>query len=250
MTFVGITSHVHGRKKKEWNEYKCRHFIIYYKEAPLDFVKTIEEAAEDYYAEITNSLGFTRYKSWSWDKRAKIYIYNDSEDYTTSSQQAKWSHGSASVRDKVIRTFPAAHGFFDSVLPHEMGHIIFREFVGFKADVPLWFEEGVAMYQEKARRWGANREVKEAMDDGRFIPLGDLTNMRLYSSTDRALVEFFYAESASAVYFIITELGEHRFANFCKQLKRGKRFEEAIRSVYIRYKDIDDLNKAWVNYIK
>jgi hypothetical protein len=234
----------------EWKEYKRQHFIIYYKDAPFDFVETVERSAERYYVEITRNLGFTRYKGWSWDERAKIYIYDDMNDYVESSKQAGWSSGAALPKLKIIRTFPSAHGFFDSTLPHELGHIIFREFVGFKARVPAWFEEGVAMYQEKAKRWGAHDEVRKAMENGTFKPLNELSIMRVKHGTKRDLINLFYAESASIVNFMINEFGDQRFVHFCRKLKDGNPFSWSLDSVYARFKDVDDLNDAWVKYLK
>lgn len=234
----------------EWNEYKRQHFIIFYKDAPFDFVQTVEQTAEQYYADITENLGFTRYKGWNWDDRAKIYIYNDADDYVESGKQAGWSHGAASPRDKTIRTFPSAHGFFDSTLPHELGHIIFREFIGFKARIPSWFEEGVAMYQEKARRWGAHAAVRKAMAEGTFKSLDELSLMPPTYGTSRDMVDLFYAESASIVNFMIGELGRQRFIRLCRKLKKGGPFEWAVDSVYARFKTVDDLNKAWVRYLE
>ena len=233
-----------------WKEYRSHHFIIYYKDAPRDFIKSIEEMAEYYYREITSNLGFMRHESWSWDKRAQIYIYRDADDYRESAQQARWSSGMAAVREKVIRTFPAAHGFFDSTLPHELGHIIFREFVGFSVDIPLWLDEGVAMYQEKARRWGANAFVARAHAEGRFIPLTELGAMRLLRDTPDETVELFYASAASAVYYLITEFGQYKFAQLCRRLRSGVPFEKALYDTYIRFKNVADLNEAWVTYLK
>jgi len=219
---VSVNGSVYAKKKgKVWKEYKKSHFIVYYKKAPFDFVETVERAAEEYYVKISRNLGFTRYKGWSWDERAKIYIYDDADDYVESGKRAKWSHGVASPKDKIIRTFPSAHGFFDSTLPHELGHIIFREFIGFKARIPVWFEEGVAMRQEKAKRWGAERTVKKSLKNGTFIPLDELTQLRLYRDSDTALVSLFYAESASIVNFIINEYGKHRFVRLCRKLQGG-----------------------------
>ena len=134
---------------REQKEAKNSDFVVYYKDVPIGFVDSVIEAAERYYSEITRDMGFTRYNGWTFDERAKIYIYMDKDDYVDSARQSGWSHGSDQTRQKIIRTFPAAHGFFDSILPHELGHIIFREFVGFYIDIPLWFEEGIAMFQEK-----------------------------------------------------------------------------------------------------
>lgn len=247
MTDVGMPSAVHG---EEWQEYKSPHFFIYYKKAPQDFIESVEEMAGYYYNEIADNLGFRRYKGWNFDERAKIYIYDNADDYVQSARQAGWSHGAASVRQKVIRTFPAAHGFFDSTLPHELGHIIFREFVGFEAQVPIWFEEGVAMYQEKARRWGAHQTVRTALKEGRFMPLKELAQLKLFHDTDKKIVNLFYAESASIILYLINELGRHRFVRLCRQLKEGGPFEWALESVYMRFKNVDQLNDTWVKFLQ
>ena len=157
--------------KEDWKESKSNHFVVYYKQAPEDFVKTVMESAEEYYEQISRNLGVRRYQSWTWDQRASIYIFDNVDDYVETGSELKWSHGMASIRQKTIRTFPAAHGFFDSTLPHELTHIIFRELIGYEARIPLWFEEGVAMYQEKAKRWGARKAVQKAIAEGKFIPL-------------------------------------------------------------------------------
>ena len=234
----------------EWEEYKCRHFLIYYHDSPIDFVKTVEEMAEKYYDEITDNLGFRRMKSWNWDERAKIYIYDSANDYKHSARTLGWSSGMASTLQKIIRTYPTAHGFFDSTLPHELGHIIFREFIGHEADVPRWLEEGVAMYQEKAKRWGAHDAVRQAMKEEIFIPLDELSRMRITNRTDRKTVSLFYAEAASIVYYMISELGEHKFVRFCRKIEDEKDFEKALSSVYYRFDNVEDLNESWVRYLK
>ncbi len=233
-----------------WKEDRSRHFIIFYKSAPRDFVTAVEESAEDYYDKITRNLGFVRYDSWSFDKRAKIYIYDDHQDYVQSGKYADWSNGVVSAKIKTIRTFPLAHGFFDSTLPHELGHIIFREFIGFKAKVPVWFEEGVAMHQEKARRWGANRVVRKAMADGNFIPVDKLNYVRLGKNTSKETLQIFYSESASFVNFMIERFGRYRFVRLCRKLKNGISFEDALREVYGRHNNLHTLNEMWINYVK
>lgn len=245
-----LINRVEAKDKDSWKEYKSYHFVIYYKDAPEDFIKNVEKSAEDYYQEITRNLGFTRYQSWTWDQRARIYIYRDQDDYIHMGKQAQWSHGVASFLEKEIRTYPSDSGFFDSLLPHELGHIIFREFIGMNPFVPLWLDEGVAMYQEKAKRWGANKDVKKAIAENRFIPLTELSSIRLYSNTDKEFVQLFYSEAASIVYYMITELGEYRFADFCRELKSGKTMESALSVTYYRFKNLDELGKAWMDYLK
>src|SRR3989338_3687786 len=106
------------------------------------------------------------------------------------------------------------------------------------------------MFQEKAKRWGSNQMVKEALETGQFIPLTELSRVRLTNQTSRDIIDLYYAEAASIVYFMITEFGEFRFAEFCRLLERGYDFNNALYTTYVRLENMDDLNKTWVRYLK
>lgn len=250
MTFAFLVCLSLSASAKEWETLKGNNFIIYYRASVEErFVSTVMESAEESFREVSASLGISRYQSWASEQRASIYIYADKEDYVKSGGMG-WSHGSALVGSRTIKTYPADQGFFDTLLPHELGHIILHEFVGPYADIPLWFDEGVAMYQEKSRRMGAAKMVQEALEKGQFIPLTALTDMRLYSNSDQATVDLFYAESASVVNFMITQLGESRFHRLCRELKENTRFVDALPKIYMYINNLDDLNKKWVNHLK
>jgi len=236
--------------KTDWQQVKGHNFIIYYRsEVPLDFVQTVMDEAEGDFRRVTENLGITRYQSWAWDKRASIYIYRDGDDYVNNGGPG-WSHGASLVATKTIKTYPAASGFFDSILPHELGHIILHEFVGPFAHVPLWFDEGVAMYQEKARRPGAHHDVRKSIENGQFIPLTQLTDMRLYNNTSQDVVDLFYTEAASAVNFMVTQLGEEHFYKLCRELKNETPFENALAKAYMRSRSVEELNKLWVKFLE
>lgn len=236
---------------KEWQTMKSRHFIVNYRiEVPEDFVNTVVESSEDSYKAVIGNLGISWYQSWAWEDPINLYIYKDQDDYVNNGGQAGWSHGASLIGSKTIRTFPSDEGFFDSLLPHELGHIILHEYLGKYVLVPLWFDEGVAMYQEKAKRIGANKIVKEAILNGQFIPLTQLTDMRLYMNSDRKTVELFYAESASILNFMINELGSSHFYKLCAELKENTPFETAITKIYMYINNLEMLNKKWVTYLK
>jgi hypothetical protein len=227
-----------------WAVKKSDHFEVYYRHAPEYFVKSVIKEAEGIYRQTTYSLGFTRYKGWIASERVSIYVYDDPEDYARVTG-LPWSGASVSVAQRKIMTFPAANGFFDSTLPHELGHIIFHDFVGFGADIPLWLEEGIAVYQERAGRLGADQTVKAALQNDTFISLNELGSMRLSPSADPDLVKLVYAESASVVAFMIHHLENYRFVRLCRELKSGRRFNSALNKAYMRFKTVSDLEKAW-----
>ena len=95
-------------EKNLWQEKRSTHFIIYYKNAPGSFIDQASSAAEDYYDKIADNLGFRRLSFWLWDKRAKIYIYDDAKDYQVSTGKPEWSGGFAIIDEKAIYTFPFA----------------------------------------------------------------------------------------------------------------------------------------------
>ncbi len=236
--------------KRDWREQKSDHFIVYYADAKEDFVTQAALKAEEYYKSITEELGFTRYNFWLWDNRAKIYIYNDAEDYQVRTGKPSWSGGVAYYHEKVIETYPWAQGFFQSLLPHELGHIIFREFIGAESNAPVWLDEGVAMYQEKYRMKNIRTKLLEAIDQNKLIPLNKLSEMNIMFVKDKDVVDLYYTEAISVVDYLITHFGKDNFVRLCKALKERKTFDQAIEESYKVFKNLDELHKGWLRYIK
>lgn len=234
---------------EEWKTAKSTHFIIYYKNAPESFIEKLINKSENYYDQIAEALGFRRFNFWLWDNRAKIYIYDNADDYQSATGQPSWSGGVAMPKEKIINTFPYAKGFFDGILAHEMSHIIFREFVGFdNYAVPVWLDEGVAAYQEKGKYSMADSLVKEAINNNSFIPLDKLTGLNPQGILDQAEVKVFYSEAVSIVDYLIREFGKENFVVFCQDLRDKMNLEIAVKSVY-PFSNIGELQEAWKKHL-
>lgn len=229
-----------------WQAKKSQHFIIYYQEAPEDFVDELITRAEDYYNGIVDNLGFRRMDFWSWDNRAKIYLYNNADDFHNDTQRSIWAGAVVSVENRTIKTFVGQQGFFDSLLPHEMTHIIFREFIGAKASLPLWIDEGVASSQEqsnlKARLQAAKGLVakKEYISLDKFSEIYNLDNITPYA---------FYAQAASLIVFLIKHQGREDFLDFSRAMRDGRDWKKAIFSTY-SFSSLDEMEKEWKDFIK
>ncbi len=233
-----------------WNISKSRHFIVYYKNAPEEFIEQVINKSEDYYIMITDAMGFTRFDFWLWDGRAKIYIYDNARAYNLATGQPNWSSGVAVPKEKKISTFVDSRVFFDSLLPHEMGHIIFREMIGFdNYAVPLWLEEGVSSYQENLRVAAADMLIQEALEDNKLIPLDKLSQVNIRGMSNISEVQLVYAQSASVVGFLINGFGSDKFVEFCQHLRDKKDYNEAIRYVY-NFSNTEELDSAWREYLK
>ena len=113
-------------------------------------------------------------------------------------------------------------------LPHELAHIVFREFVGFEnARVPRWLDEGVAQYAEVGRREAAWGIMRAWLAQGLYIPLDQLNALRLgHASGGTAHV--FYTQAVTLVHFFLAAYGPKRFIDFCSNLRDGYSVERAL----------------------
>lgn len=257
----------------DWQESKSDHFIVYYTQ-DAKFAKDVLDKAEIDYKNIATDLGYPRYSEfWTWDKRVKIYIYPDHKSFIKATDQPEWSHGMAEYNTKRIVSFSWSQDFLESLLPHEMAHLIFRDFVGFKGEVPLWLDEGVAQWAEEDKRADMKRSIRQLYDDDTLLSLKDmmkhspmevrgqprtfiLTTMTkkgekapLILGSDN-FVNIYYLQSFSLVGFLIDKYGSGSFADFCRQLRDGKSLEEAMQFAYpARLRNLNDLETEWRRYI-
>jgi hypothetical protein len=257
-----------------FEELKGEHFIVYYQKDYKSFAKDILSYAEQHYVEIAEDLGYSRYsKFWLWDKRVKIYIYPDHNSYLKASGMQDWSHGMATYDDKVIMSYVRGEGFMESILPHEIAHLMFRDFVGFKGEIPLWLDEGVAQWAEKNKRKQIKQLMKQAFDKREFFSIQDMMKIDLkevsaknkiyiYYTTHKEepvmllisggnLVDLYYLEAVSLVGFMIERHGGKSFTDFCRALRDGKTIDQALKKAYPHtIKDRVSLEAGWRQYVE
>ena len=234
---------------ESWKEVKSEHFIIYYLDNDK-FAEEVSARAEQYYDKIASDLGYSRYDNfWTWDNRAKIYIYRNREDYLMATGAKGWSYGFAAYGAKAIVSYAHSEKFLTMLLPHEMAHLIFRDFVGFKGEVPIWLDEGVAQWEEQDKRKAAVEAVRELITRKATIPLPQLMQMNIGQESDSEISDKFYIEAVTIVGFMIKQYGESRFTTFCRQLRDGGTINEALSFAYSdSVRDVGELEKEWLKY--
>lgn len=231
---------------KKWQVRKSTHFIIHYKSRDVynDYVSRVITKAEGYYRAITNYLGFRRDDFWTWDDRCRIYIYPSQEEYQANTSTPEWSTGSVHIVSKEIATHVKDEKFINFILPHELGHIIFRESVGFTNNIPLWIDEGVAVLQEEDRS-GYLAIARQLVRERKTISLDNLSRIRDYSQIDPLV---FYSEAASIIEFLLEEFGRPKFVGFCRRLRDSENWKTALFKTY-PFDDIEELEEAWTTWI-
>src|SRR3989338_7934074 len=216
---------------EEWNELKGDHFIVYYK-TNESFAGQVRHKAEEYYRRIADDLGYARHSNfWQWENRVKIFIHADDNAFRSATGQPPWSKGVADYLSKQIHSYPWSEGFLDALLPHEIAHLVFRDFISFKSDVPLWLDEGVAQWEEPKKRELADRVAKYLVATGADLSLRDLIRFRLSGRSEKD-VNHFYMQSVSVVDFLVRRHGARSFTEFCRALRDGKGLDEALKEAY------------------
>jgi hypothetical protein len=236
---------------EDWNELKSEHFVVYYHDGE-DFAQNVSQWAEKYYSNIAADLGYARYDNfWTWDKRAKIYIYRSREDYIAGTGAKDWSYGFANYYRKEIVSYSHSTKFIDTLLPHEMAHLIFRDFVGFKGEVPIWLDEGVAQWEETDKRAAATGLVRTLITYKDTIPLELLMRINIGQETNENTARKFYAQAVTLVGFMIEKYGQSKFIQFCRQLRDGATINTALSFTYPEsIKDTVELEKEWMEYYR
>jgi len=234
----------------EWQVTKSDHFVVNSDGAPQTNVDEVIRYAEKYYDEVTAELGFTRFDNfWTWDHRAVIYLFRDADGYHSFAPGAWWSGGRADVISKEIVTYVGRQGFYENILVHEMGHLVFREFVGYEKRLPLWLDEGIATFLEKRLKKERDMVVQAVLNGPGFMTLDELDRI---GRGDALAPAVFYSEARSVIEFLVVTGGKDRFRDFCRGLRdmpNDGDWSEVLRRVY-GYKDVAELGQAWVAYLK
>jgi hypothetical protein len=275
---------------QDWEEQKSEHFILFRPPASElsnstdyagdiievdDFCKEVLRKAELYYEGIAEDLGYPRSSEfWTWDKRVKIYLYPDHPSFVEASGHPNWAGGAADYNTKSIMSFIGSKEFTDTILPHEIAHLVFRDFIGFRGDAPLWLDEGVAQWTEEKKRQKIKKAVKEMFLNDGLLTIEDMMKLQINGIknggsvfirptrtrsgqkgvlflTGDNLIAAYYMEAVSLVGFLIEKFGKTEFTNFCRALRDGKGLEESLTAVYSTHiRNLKDFDDQWRKYIE
>jgi len=190
-----------------------------------------------------------------------MYLFKDNETWQeflkgNPDNTIHWAAGFAvpDVAEIYVYVMDKRTDLRNNLLPHELTHIIHKNYIGIYNYQPVWLSEGLARCQEKDGLKEAKRLVGN-LSDNEVIPLSKLASMdvRKYSG---GVVSIFYAESALLVDVIREKYGQrkileliHAFSkvnNPQDRLSEGgnKSFESIISEVLST--DTGTLEKMWL----
>jgi len=137
----------------------------------------------------------------------------------------------------------SAERVLDSVLPHEITHMVFASH--FRAPLPRWADEGGATSVEHiSERAKHQRMLVQFLRTGRGIAFNQMFAMTEYPADVMPL----YAQSQSLVDFLIQQGGRRRFVAFLDEGMKDDQWTAAVQHHY-GISDLGVLQNTWLAWV-
>ena len=134
--------------------------------------------------------------------------------------------------------------FFDSVLPHEITHMIFA--CRFRQPVPRWADEGAAIsVQHPSGRARHYQKLIQFLQSNRGIAFNRMFAMEEYPRDIMPL----YAQAATLTDFLLQRGGRQKFVLFLADALPGRRWNAAILKHY-GFQSVGVLQQAWLAWVQ
>jgi hypothetical protein len=181
-------------------------------------------------------------------KPVKVYIYASPRDLQGSMIfPQEWTGGVAFTRYGIIAIgiSPNALDWGSRAITHELTHLVIHQMTfNPYGDLPVWLNEGLAMYNEGPLEPVLVSLLGQAVAEGSLISVRSLASP---FSTDAAKAVLSYAQSHSLVEFLLSSYGQDKMFELLNSFRQGSSYDGALEKVYGF--DMDGLNTLWREYI-
>ena len=210
----------------DWQSLGNEQVIVYWYDQPDDFGGALFEAAAEGYEHVAAITGVTT------DRVARVVIYNNHTDfcafYAPNSCQ-DWVGGQA-FAGITVQQGTNQDWLTYEVVPHELAHVLYNEvFSDTWVRVPTWFNEGIAVYNERHNHLDDMNLVVEAAADDELIPLRHMGTQA--SGLSHGDIHLWYSEAYSLVAFIADVYGQEKLGEVILTLADNHPMEETLQLV-------------------
>ncbi len=211
-----------------FQQLKTEHAIIFYMQAEKKEAELSGKVIESAWTEYLQHLPITN------TEPVQVWIVRTSEDFVSMSYGrspflfsgvARPGSGIIIIKAPRLRTWGED---FAGTLRHELVHV-FLSRAGLEDQLPLWFNEGLAMFLANEYYWSAGLRMSQIVLTYRLIEYRNL-DRELMLTTTPDTTSSAYIQSLSMIQYLWKQLGEEKFwkmVNNCKE----KSFVESLREV-------------------
>jgi hypothetical protein len=191
----------------QWQHLTQGYLHVNWYNRPQDFGQTVLDQAKKDLMHIQANLG------GGLTQPITIWVYANALDFHNAlpSQIHEWVGGIAfpNLNQASIVVYTSNDDTLIRDMPHEITHLVFHQVSGANTTVPLWFDEGLAVYNQLYHEPEMSRRFKQA------LPLHALLRLSAISASfpaDANNAYLAYAQSWNLVGYMYTTFGEPRMA--------------------------------------
>ena len=201
---------------------------VHWYEGTADFGRRALKIGEDGVRKASDLLGVSE------SKPVDFYVYADQTAFYDAlgpgTRENVGGEADASIRTLFALIPPSQinDSWVGIVIPHELTHLVFDTASGNPYHFPSrWLNEGLAVYESQGYDSSDRNRVAGAVDSDTLIPLDGLVG-QFPTSADGFFLA--YAESVSAVDFMIRTFGSDALVAVIRSYKDGRTDDEAFQT--------------------
>jgi len=211
---------------------------LFWYEGDDSFARELMDACEEGLARLTQDIGTYP------ERPIKIYIYASANDLKGAMIfPQEWTGGVAFTAFSTIAIgiTPSNLDWGKRAVVHELAHLVVHQatFSPY-GQLPLWLDEGLAMYNEGELDPVFRSCLQEAILEDKLISVRSLCSP-FSAETEKVCLS--YAQSYSLVEYLLDNYGQDKMLDLLTILKQGSTYDEALIEVYDF--DIDGLDARW-----
>ncbi len=228
---------------EQWNTLDSTHFVIHYGGNDNHAI-LVQRISEQFYTQVTARLG-------AIDGKIDLWILSPRQFRSpTAAPIQDWAVGYAyPLKQRIVIKNPSIienqNLELTRVVKHEIVHVILGGRVGKQIkEIPLWFNEGLAMYESDEWSYGRGWLMLGAVLRKSLIPLDQLVSS---FPTKKHHAQLTYAESFSAVSMIARDYGDEKLREIIDFVAQGENMDSAF--VLAIGMNLAQFQSRWMQYL-
>ena len=206
----------------DWQRLEDEHVVVFWYDHPESFGQALFQAAQEAYEHVAHITGTTT------ERPIRVVIYNNQKDFCAfyAPRSCESWIGGQTFSGITVQWGSDLDWFVYDVVPHELAHVFYGEiFRNTWVTIPTWFNEGIAVYNERTDHTREMEMVRSAAERGELKSLPVMTRG---GGVAHGEVGLWYAVAYSLVAYIADAYGEETLGELILTLADNVPFEEAL----------------------
>ncbi len=227
----------------DWQWLEDDRVIVFWYDQPDSFGEALFQASREAYDHVAHVTGATT------ERAIRVVIYNNQEDFCAfyAPRTCEDWVGGQTFSGITVQWGYDLNWFTEAVVPHELAHVFYGEILRDTwLPVPTWFNEGIAIYNERRDHSRDMTLVLDAAEEGKLQTLPVMTRG---GGVAHGEVGLWYAVAYSLVAYLVETYGEETLGELILTLADNVLFEDAlVQTMGLDMAQLEMGWRAWLGY--